>query len=58
MESIFRALGQFVVRFKYPVAIAWIVITIFSVRAFPSLGSVTKDTKIVFLPDNTTSIQA
>ena len=42
MESIFRALGQFVVRFKYPVAIAWIVITIFSVRAFPSLGSVTK----------------
>ncbi len=58
MESIFRALGQFVVRFKYPVAIAWIVITIFSVKAFPSLGSVTKDTNSGFLPDNTPSIQA
>ena len=43
MERFFAAIGRFAVRFKYPVAIAWIVITIASVAAFPSLSSVTKD---------------
>lgn len=58
MERIFEALARLVVRYKYPVAVLWIVITIFSVRAFPSLASVTKDTNSGFLPDNVPSIQA
>ncbi|MDB5075690.1 MAG: hypothetical protein JWO42_1869, partial [Chloroflexi bacterium] len=58
MDQMFAALARFSVRFKYPVAIAWIVITVVSIRAFPSLASVTKDTNSGFLPSSTPSIQA
>jgi RND superfamily putative drug exporter len=58
MERFFELLGRFDVRFKYPIAIAWIVFTVFAVRAFPSLSSVAKDQNSGFLPNNTPSIQA
>jgi RND superfamily putative drug exporter len=58
MERFFEALGQSVVRFKYPVVIVWIVVTIVSVRAFPSLASVANATYSGLLPNNTPSVQA
>jgi uncharacterized membrane protein YdfJ with MMPL/SSD domain len=58
MERLFAALGRLVVQFKYPVAIAWILITIVCVRVFPSLSSVARDTNSSFLPGNTPSVQA
>jgi RND superfamily putative drug exporter len=58
MERYFELLGRFDVRFKYPIAVVWIVFTIFAVRAFPSLASVAKDQNSGFLPNNTPSIQA
>ncbi len=58
MEGFYTALARLVVRFKYPVAILWILVTVVSVRAFPSLSSVTKDQNSGFLPSTTPSIQA
>jgi RND superfamily putative drug exporter len=58
MERFFELLGRFDVRFKYPIAIVWIVFTVFAVAAFPSLSSVAKDQNSGFLPNNTPSIQA
>src|SRR5579875_2322943 len=58
MSAIFTSLGRFAVRCRYPIVVAWVIITIVSVRAFPSLASVAKDTTSGFLPANAPSIQA
>jgi uncharacterized membrane protein YdfJ with MMPL/SSD domain len=58
MERFFTALARFAVRFKYPVAIIWIVVTAVSVSVFPGLASVTKDQNSGFLPASSPSMQA
>lgn len=58
MAGFFAAIGRFSVRFRFIVALAWIVVTIVSVRAFPSLASVSKDNNSGFLPANSPSMQA
>ncbi len=58
MSRLFALLGRASVRFRYPIIIAWIVITVVAVRALPSLGSVAKDTTSGFLPANVPSMQA
>ena len=58
MARFFAALGRFSVAFRWPLLVLWIAVTVFSVRAFPSLASVAKDTTSGFLPDDTPSIQA
>ncbi len=58
MTALFTGLGRFTVRFRIPIVIFWIVVTAFSVRAFPSLASVAKDTNSGFLPASAPSIQA
>jgi RND superfamily putative drug exporter len=58
MEPFFAALAKFAVRFKYPVVIAWIVVTIVSVAVFPGLSSVTKDQNSSFLPASAPSMKA
>lgn len=59
MDTVYAALGRFDVRFRYLIVVAWVVVTVVSVRAFPSLSSVTPNTTIsAFLPVSAPSIQA
>ncbi|MGO8951633.1 MAG: MMPL family transporter [Ktedonobacterales bacterium] len=59
MDNVYTALGRFDVRFRYLIVIAWVVITIFCIRAFPSLDSVVPNSNLsAFLPKNSASTQA
>ena len=59
MDTAYAALGRFDVRFRYLIVVAWVAITVVSLRAFPSLSSVTPSTTIsAFLPASAPSIQA
>lgn len=59
MDRAFAALGRFVVRFRYPVVLVWLGVTIVSVMAFPSLGSVIKSMTISdYLPASAPSVKA
>ena len=58
MTAFFAGLGRFSVRFRWALLVGWIVITVFSVKAFPSLTSVAKDTTSGFLPANSASVHA
>ena len=39
----FASIGNFSVRFRWPIVIGWVLITIVSVKAFPGLSDVAKD---------------
>jgi RND superfamily putative drug exporter len=58
VTRIFGAIGRFSVRFRYPVVVLWVAITVLSVHFFPGMASVSKDTNGGFLPDSTPSMQA
>src|SRR5215469_11753541 len=59
MNTVYAAIGRFDVRFRYLIVVAWVVITIVCLRAFPSLGSVVPNTTLsAFLPASAPSIQA
>ena len=58
MNRIFAWIGVASVRFRYLIVVAWVLITIVTVRSLPSLGSVAKNTTSGFLPANVPSIQA
>src|SRR5271165_361355 len=51
-------IGRFAVRFRYLVIAAWLLGTIFCVRAFPSLGSIVNSDNSSFLPSSAPSKQA
>jgi RND superfamily putative drug exporter len=55
---IFGGIGNFSVRFRWPIVIGWVLITIVSVKAFPGLSDVAKDSQSSFLPANSPSVQA
>ncbi len=55
---IFGAIGNLSVRFRWPIVIGWVLITIVSVRAFPGLSDVAKNSQSSFLPANSPSVQA
>jgi putative drug exporter of the RND superfamily len=57
-SRVFSAIGSFSVRFRWPIAIGWVLITIVSVRAFPGLSDVAKDSQSSFLPASSPSVQA
>src|ERR1700681_1011773 len=57
-SRIFSAIGDFSVRFRWPIAIGWVLITIVCVRAFPGLADVAKNAQSSFLPANSPSVQA
>src|ERR1700694_4317097 len=57
-SRVFSAIGNFSVRFRWPIAIGWVLITIVSVRAFPGLADVAKDSQSSFLPASSPSVQA
>ncbi len=52
------ALGRFAVRFRYPMIILWVVVTVACVKLLPSLGSVANSDTSAFLPDSAPSIHA
>ena len=58
MNRIFALIGAASVRFRYLIVLAWIVITVVTVRSLPTLGSVAKNTTSGFLPANVASIKA
>ena len=55
---VFASIGNFSVRFRWPIAIGWVLITIFSVKAFPGLSDVARGTQSSFLPASSPSVQA
>jgi RND superfamily putative drug exporter len=58
MTTFYAAFGRFVVRFRYPIIVSWVLLAIVSVMALPSLSSVIKTTQADFLPSNSPSLQA
>ena len=58
MHTFFVGIGKFSVRFRWFIVVGWVLITIFSVKAFPGLNSISQNGNSGFLPDNTPSIQA
>src|SRR5215467_7795857 len=59
MDTVYAAIGRFDVRFRYLIVVAWVVITIVCIRAFPSLDSVIPSSSFSsFLPSSSPSIQA
>jgi putative drug exporter of the RND superfamily len=54
----FASIGNFSVRFRWPIVIGWVLITIVSVKAFPGLSDVAKDSQSSFLPASSPSVQA
>ena len=57
-NRVFASIGHFSVRFRWPIAIGWVLITIVSVKAFPGLSDVAKGTQSSFLPASSPSVQA
>src|SRR5579863_6144999 len=55
---IFGGIGNFSVRFRWPIVIGWVLITIVSVKAFPGLSDVAKNSQSSFLPASSPSVQA
>ena len=58
MSAIFGALGRGVVRLRWLVVIAWVVVTVLAVHAFPSLASQVNNNNSAFLPASAPSNQA
>ncbi|MHB1575124.1 MAG: MMPL family transporter [Candidatus Dormibacteria bacterium] len=58
MRGLFRGLGRFSVRFRVPVVLAWVVVTVVCVHALPTLASVSKDSNSAFLPSSAPSMRA
>ena len=57
-DDIFRAIGQFAVKFRWVVLIVWIVAAAAIPRALPSLASVTQGNNSAFLPASAPSEHA
>ena len=57
-SRLFASIGNFSVRFRWPIVIGWVLITIVSVKAFPGLSDVAKDSQSSFLPASSPSVQA
>jgi putative drug exporter of the RND superfamily len=57
-SRVFASIGNFSVRFRWVILVGWLVITVFSVKAFPGLSDVAKDSQSSFLPANSPSVLA
>src|ERR1017187_4717637 len=57
-SRVFASVGNFSVRFRWPIVIGWVLITIVCVKAFPGLSDVAKDSQSSFLPASSPSVQA
>jgi putative drug exporter of the RND superfamily len=55
LDRFFDALGRFVVRYRYAVILAWIILIVVATRALPSLGSEVNNDNSQFLPSTAPS---
>jgi putative drug exporter of the RND superfamily len=58
IDTAFEALARFVVRFRIPVVIAWLLAAVITSVALPSLGSQVNSDNSAFLPASTPSSRA
>jgi putative drug exporter of the RND superfamily len=58
LDRFFDALGRNVVRFRYLIVLAWIVLIVIASRTLPSLGSEVNNDNSQFLPSSAPSSQA
>ncbi len=58
MHQVFVKIGQFSVRFRWVIVVAWIVITLFTTRLFPGLNSISQSSNSAFLAKGTPSVVA
>jgi len=58
VDAAYRALGRFVVRFRWPIVAFWILAAIVTSAALPSLASQINDNNSAFLPANAPSSKA
>jgi len=58
LNQLFSALGRWVVKYRYLVVIAWIVVVVVSSKALPSLSSEVNNQNSQFLPASSPSQQA
>ena len=58
MHRFFAATGQFAVRFRWVIVVAWVAATVLAHLFLPSLASVAKDSNTGFLPASSPSLQA
>ncbi|HUY97800.1 MAG TPA: MMPL family transporter [Verrucomicrobiae bacterium] len=58
MTSLFAGLGRAAVRFRWPVLVGWLAITVVAVHLLPTLASVSKDSNSAFLPSSVPSMRA
>ena len=58
MDAFYRGLGQFVVRFRFLILAAWLVVGGLCVVELPALASVVKTQQSDFLPANSASLRA
>ena len=54
----FAALGRFTVRYRWPIIVAWVIVTVILVLFLPSLSSVEKSSNSDFLPSSSASVKA
>ncbi|HEV3366839.1 MAG TPA: MMPL family transporter, partial [Acidimicrobiales bacterium] len=55
---LFAALGRFTVRYRWPIIVAWVIVTVILVLFLPSLSSVEKSSNSDFLPSSSASVKA
>ncbi|HEV3132058.1 MAG TPA: MMPL family transporter [Acidimicrobiales bacterium] len=57
-HRLFAALGRFTVRYRWPIIVAWVIVTVILVLFLPSLSSVEKSSNSDFLPSSSASVKA
>ncbi len=58
MERAFARLGRTVVRFRYVIVAAWLLVTVLTVKELPSLSSISNNNNSAFLPSTVPSMKA
>jgi RND superfamily putative drug exporter len=58
VNTVYEALGRFVVRFRWAVVVFWILVAIVTSAALPSIGSQVNDNNSAFLKSSEPSIKA
>ncbi|MGO9822762.1 MAG: MMPL family transporter [Solirubrobacteraceae bacterium] len=58
VNDAYEALGRFVVRFRWPVVIFWVLVAVFTTASLPSLGSEVNDNNSAFLRASAPSTKA
>ena len=58
VNDAYEALGRFVVRFRWPVVVFWVLVAVVTTAALPSLGSEVNDNNSAFLRASAPSTKA